>query len=184
MEFDEYVAKAMAFENKDFNPARDRAQPQIKELFDYMRLGVTAGKAQDILKKHIFYGKELEQVNLFGLEDLPDDGDARYRAAIQKLYDDPRAIRLLHASLGLITEAAEFQQLLISYLFNDMPIDETLALKELGDSAWYMSEGIKATNETVSPSECLKMNIEKLTKRYEGTSFSENKAINRKREDV
>jgi NTP pyrophosphatase (non-canonical NTP hydrolase) len=47
--------------------------------------------------------------------------------------------RLIHASMGLVTEAAEFQDALKKSLFYGKPLDKTNLKEEIGDILWYLA---------------------------------------------
>ncbi len=47
--------------------------------------------------------------------------------------------RLVHASMGFVTEAGEFQDALKKSLFYGKPLDVTNLKEELGDLLWYMA---------------------------------------------
>lgn len=47
--------------------------------------------------------------------------------------------RLLHAAMGLTTEAGEFMDALKKYYFYGKALDRTNLLEELGDLLWYMA---------------------------------------------
>jgi len=52
--------------------------------------------------------------------------------------------RLLHAAMGLCTEAGEFQDQLKRHFFYGTPLDFTNVEEELGDLLWYVSIGLDA----------------------------------------
>ena len=85
-------------------------------------------------------------------------------------------IRLLHAALGLATEAAEIADALKKHIFYGKDLDERNLIEELGDSEWYIAIGCDALG--VDMNKILSDNIVKLYKRY-GSSFSSKKAIDR-----
>jgi NTP pyrophosphatase (non-canonical NTP hydrolase) len=85
-------------------------------------------------------------------------------------------IRLLHASMGVSTEANEILDAVKKYLFYGKAYSKDNIVEELGDMLWYiaaMCDMLGVSIEQVQAS-----NIKKLRIRY-GESFSENKAINR-----
>lgn len=57
--------------------------------------------------------------------------------------------RLLHAGLGLTTEAGEFVDALKKHLFYNKPLDEVNLREEIGDLLWYIAIGCDALNTTV-----------------------------------
>lgn len=52
--------------------------------------------------------------------------------------------RLIHASMGLVTEAAEFQDALKKSLFYGKPLDTTNLKEEMGDLLWYLALAMDA----------------------------------------
>lgn len=53
------------------------------------------------------------------------------------LESDPRIIRLLHAYIGMMTEAGELQQQLYGVLFEGKELDVVNCQEEGGDGLWY-----------------------------------------------
>lgn len=85
-------------------------------------------------------------------------------------------VDLLHASLGMNTEQAEFADVLKKYLAYGKEIDKVNLLEELGDQLWYIAMALRALDsdfETV-----FTMNINKLQKRFPH-KFESEKALNR-----
>ena len=84
---------------------------------------------------------------------------------------------LVNSVMGLNGEAGEVIDLVKKHLFHGHVLNKEELIKELGDVAWYLAEAAYALDidlETI-----LKLNIEKLKKRYpEG--FSTKNSINRK----
>lgn len=85
-------------------------------------------------------------------------------------------IRLLHAAMGLSTEAGEFLDSMKKHLFYGKPLDKINLAEELGDLFWYCA--IVADEFGISFEEVMERNIEKLKARY-GERFDEQKAENR-----
>lgn len=84
--------------------------------------------------------------------------------------------RLLHAGIGLSTEAGEFLDALKKHIFYGKELDRVNLKEEMGDLFWYLAI---ACDELEVPFETLmERNIEKLKARY-GEKFSEEKAENR-----
>lgn len=85
-------------------------------------------------------------------------------------------VDLLHAAMGMQTEAAEFTDALKKHIFYGKPLNELNMKEELGDQMWYLALAIRKLQVTF---ELLAgMNIDKLAARY-GDKFSSEKAINR-----
>ena len=102
--------------------------------------------------------------------------EARDMAPVMERLQDPGTVRLLHAMIGLCTEAGEFQDALKKKIFYGKELDKPNLVEELGDLMWYMA--IAADELGVSFEEIMTKNAEKLAARYQG-GFSEEKAKNR-----
>ncbi|UTC25464.1 putative pyrophosphatase [Pectobacterium phage vB_PcaM_P7_Pc] len=61
------------------------------------------------------------------------------RTESHNFYLDAVGPRLIHASMGLVTEAAEFQDALKKSLFYGKPLDTTNLKEEMGDLLWYLA---------------------------------------------
>lgn len=66
METKEYIKNAVKTESRDFKAIGDRLQSVENQrlLHGGIGLATEAGEFLDALKKHVFYGKELDKVNL------------------------------------------------------------------------------------------------------------------------
>jgi NTP pyrophosphatase (non-canonical NTP hydrolase) len=71
---------------------------------------------------------------------------------------------LLHASLGMNTEQAEFADALKRYMFYGTEIDRINLLEELGDSLWYIALALNTLESSFEI--CMEGNIAKLQNRY------------------
>lgn len=87
-----------------------------------------------------------------------------------------RNIRLLHAAMGLSTEAGELLDALKKHIFYGKALDQTNLFEEVGDLLWYMA--IMADELGFSFEKAMEKNIEKLKARY-GDKFSESAALHR-----
>lgn len=85
-------------------------------------------------------------------------------------------VDLVHASLGLTTEASEFADVIKKTLYYGKELDKVNLAEELSDMFWYCALACKVLE--VDFEKVMLMNIKKLQKRYpEG--FTEVDAINR-----
>ena len=82
-------------------------------------------------------------------------------------------IRLLHAAIGIVTEAGELQDALKKHVFYGKELDTVNIKEEMGDLFWYLA--IMADTLDISFEELMKTNIQKLKARY-GEKFTEEKA--------
>lgn len=84
--------------------------------------------------------------------------------------------RLLHAAMGMATEAGEFLDALKKHLFYGKPLDTTNLKEEIGDQLWYLAIACDALGTDFETE--MKRNIAKLRTRYPDKFTSEN-AIDR-----
>ena len=66
------------------------------------------------------------------------------RTESHNFYLEAVGARLIHASMGLVTEAAEFQDALKKSLFYGKPLDTTNLKEEMGDLLWYLALAMDA----------------------------------------
>jgi len=85
-------------------------------------------------------------------------------------------LRLLHAGMGLTTEAGEFVDTLKKRIFYGKRVDRINLVEELGDLFWYIAIACDALN--VSFEYVMKTNIAKLQKRFP-QKFTSEDALNR-----
>lgn len=89
--------------------------------------------------------------------------------------------RLLNGALGLVGESGEIADLVKKNLMQGHVLDVEHVAKELGDVCWYIAETATAIGcdmETI-----MKMNIEKLRKRYPD-GFDSERSQHRKEGDI
>ena len=98
-----------------------------------------------------------------------------FEAMNTRLNDDGLK-RLLHAGIGLSTEAGEFLDALKKHIFYGKELDKVNLAEEMGDLFWYMA--IVADELGFEFEEVMERNITKLKARY-GEKFSEEKAEKR-----
>lgn len=99
---------------------------------------------------------------------------------INRLKEDG-TIDMLHAAIGMATEAAELLDVLKKHIYYGKPIDMVNINEELGDSNWYQSlmiHSLRMKGYHTSWESIWEKNIEKLKARY-GNKFSSEAAINR-----
>ena len=89
---------------------------------------------------------------------------------------NPETIRLLHAAMGMATEAAELIDMLKKHLFYGKPLDMVNASEEVGDELWYVGLAIDVMKTTMN--EVLTQNNRKLRLRFP-EQFTEHHAENR-----
>lgn len=166
-----FVAGVLRTESPVDNPAvqaRFKNSEVIKELYTAINNMVGYSKDLDALKKFCFYGKLSP--------DLWFSAQAHEVApSIQKALT-PQVIRLIHAAMGLATEAGEILEHLRDHVFDEKPLDTVNLVEEGGDTMWYMglySDALKTKLEEIK-----RINNAKLKSRYPD-KFTEEKAIER-----
>jgi NTP pyrophosphatase (non-canonical NTP hydrolase) len=87
-----------------------------------------------------------------------------------------QSLDLLHASMGLVTEAGEFQDMLKKHLYYGRELDTVNLKEEIGDVLWYCAIALRALGTNFD--QVMKTNIEKLQARYP-EKFTEHHAENR-----
>ncbi len=98
-----------------------------------------------------------------------------FSAMNQRLNDDGLK-RLLHAGIGLSTEAGEFLDALKKHIFYGKDLDKVNLSEEIGDLFWYLA--IASDELGINFESVMERNIAKLKARY-GEKFSETKAETR-----
>ncbi len=102
--------------------------------------------------------------------------ESRDFAAIGARLSEVRNQRLLHAGIGLATEAGEFLDSLKKHVFYGKALDTVNLAEEMGDLFWYCA--IIADELNVDFASVMERNIAKLKARY-GDKFSEERAHSR-----
>ena len=102
--------------------------------------------------------------------DIPD-----YNKVVER-FNEPGVAELMHAIMGMVTEAGEMMDALKKYLIYGKPLDFVNITEESGDLEWYQAlllRTVQTRYETV-----MSINIAKLKKRYP-EKFTESEALNR-----
>lgn len=89
---------------------------------------------------------------------------------------DSQTLDLIHASMGLVTEAGEFQDMLKKHLYYGRELDTVNLKEEIGDLLWYCAIALEALGTDFES--VMKTNIDKLKARYP-EKFTEESANNR-----
>ena len=135
------------------------------------------------MSNKIPYIQEADEYQAFSIKTMQAD----YASVGNRLtwYDDgcrelivkEGAINLIHALMGICTEAGEFADPIKKYLMYGKDLDEENLKEELGDLLWYIAIACETLNTSMS--EVMTDNIRKLSKRYPGQFFTEQAAKNR-----
>lgn len=141
----------------------DRVNPLT--LWRTINDAVKAAELVDQAKKALFYGKPtrtLRHMDALGVEVEYSDAETD----------------LLHAALGIITEAAEIGDVVKESLVTAVPIiqDRAKLIDETGDLLWYVALLLRKLG--VSFEDVMAANIAKLQVRFP-EKFTEERAVNR-----
>lgn len=129
----------------------------------------------DNLKKKVFYGADKDLGVNVPVKPISEN--------YEHFVSDYQNVRLVHGTIGIVTEAVELLQSLIQGMETG-EVDVINFLEEMGDSRWYdailLDCGSKLSLMTTSEleSQIREKNIAKLSARYP-EKFSENKATER-----
>lgn len=89
----------------------------------------------------------------------------------------PEKVDLLHAALGIATEAGEILSAVKAHVIYGKPLDLGNLVEEAGDSEFYWQALRK--NQGFSRLDALEHNLNKLAKRYQNYRYSDQAAIQR-----
>ncbi|MEY3221108.1 MAG: hypothetical protein RIT27_2465 [Pseudomonadota bacterium] len=132
-------------------------------LEQILEQAINAGERADAVKKTLFYGKKL------AIDSLKEN--AQTNISTDNINPD-----ILHAALGLYTEATELLENILKTLQSKQNFDNINAFEECGDLEWYLAMLYRALERT--PNEAKTANIAKLKARYPD-KFNSNHAIER-----
>ena len=93
-----------------------------------------------------------------------------------QIIPDQQVLDLIHASMGLVTEAGEFQDMLKKHLYYGRELDTVNLREEIGDLLWYCAIALEALDTDFQS--VMQTNIDKLKARYP-EKFTEDSANNR-----
>ena len=160
MNFDTYATLAARSKSSQFNVDDVEDWKTITILKEILRHGATV----DDLKKKLFYGRDSERLS--GANLRRDPGVSLYASVNYPETD------LVHAILGIYTEAVELVELLYQAMTAEGEIGKGELHFETGDLLWYISLlGLDIDR-------VMEDNIDKLKKRYP-EKFDADRAINR-----
>lgn len=159
---------------QDSSDARDRLlqHSTMIRLMDTMHLAINTARRIDAIKKHIFYGRDINHIEPYAENRLTD------LAGISDRLGNHETIRLLHSIMGLCDETGELMQQLFEHLFFGEPIDEDNLIEEFGDTFWYLALGAKYF-KTPTFTLFLVGNYAKLSARYPNLVWTQEHALTR-----
>lgn len=105
-----------------------------------------------------------------------DLNGAQNYAFAQRVIESGETVNLLHATIGVCTEAGELLDAMKKHLAYGKEIDAVNIAEECGDVLWYLAIILRELD--MSFEEIMQMNINKLTKRFP-EKFTEGLALDR-----
>lgn len=158
---------------KDYIEQAHRTLPVDKEYYPEkvalsgwvgaLRDVIDAGKALDVAKKAIVYGKDIAERSRHSTpgenQMRPEYLDRRTDPVFNALHPE-----VFHGMLGLVTEASEIAEILIAPNEAEGGLDEVNLMEEMGDLLWYMAITCRALGTDFDA--LMEMNIAKLKTRY------------------
>lgn len=149
--------------------ARFHSADTIALLKEEFRECIVQAISLNRFKRHLFYGKPLEV-------ESKEYQTGTVAPELGAKLDE--SLRLIHAAIGLFTEAGEFIQAIYEHLFTDGQghLDVINLVEEAGDIFWYMA--IFADDSSVTFEDIERINNNKLRARYP-EKFTEAQATTR-----
>ncbi len=125
----------------------------------------------DLLKKHVYYGKTLNNKDEAIKDSYPGALSSEQR---QRLADN---IRIVHGIIGIITECGELVDQLMEHVVDAKPLDRVNILEECCDVDWYKNLTLDSAGYTAA--DVPDTLIPKLEVRYSKKQFCAEQAIER-----
>lgn len=102
----------------------------------------------------------------------------QFRENVDRLFVKPETSRgrMVHAALGIATEAGEIGTTIKAYWIYGKPLDVTNLIEEVGDLLFYVQALANEAGFTLE--DCMEANVEKLILRYPD-GYSDQAAIER-----
>ena len=149
--------------------------PTVADLYHVMKGVIDAARWLENLKRSMYYGKDYVPP----LKLLPSDASLFMVEEINEehLPDGVPTIQMLHAAVGIATEAGELLETIFFSMFAGVPLDHTNLIEELGDGEWYAA--VMRDQLHVTQQEVQRGNIAKLKSRYPERKWEEASAIHR-----
>jgi len=152
-----------------------QVDPRVSKVLSILlERSITTGRLLDEIKRHIYYSKDCDVVTIEMRCEETHDFNVDYPAAGFSL--TPEQFRILHTSLGLLTEAGELAEVVLANLRDGEPLDKVNIMEEIGDGYWYSA--IPMNMWGWSMDQVLQANIDKLKKRYP-QGWTQEDALNR-----
>ena len=101
------------------------------------------------------------------------------KEAFKLISEEGKKDLLTNGVLGLAGESGECCDIIKKYKYQGHELNKENLIEELGDVLWYIAETCSGLNITLE--EVANRNLDKLHKRYHGSTFHKEDSINRKK---
>jgi hypothetical protein len=176
MNLDQYIKDATRTESRI-----DVVNTDLHTMLKVMKAFVAAGSLLDIYKKHIFYGKPINEQHWKDQEEILRN-QTKWTLFPPSVYGETDKVdievdpRIFHSTVGIATESTELIEALVKSIENNIAIDTVNLCEEMFDAMWYVFVGHDAMGRDLDNT--LNMGFDKLKKRYPN-KFTSDDAINR-----
>jgi len=185
MNREQYQASALLTCSKRFNlrtPDGDfeigTGAPTVMNLYDVMKGVIEAARWLEAMKRALYYGNEFVPPDPLPELSTHLASEEEFRLAeISKQNQRVPTIQMLHAAIGITTEAGELLETIFFSMFGGIPLDVPNLIEELGDGEWYAS--VMRDQLGISQEDVQRGNIAKLRSRYPERKWEETAAIHR-----
>ena len=154
---------------KDIFPTHTRLGAEVATM-------IMSGYHADLIKRSLFYKESVEKSRDRSEGYKLLDRQTRQKLSEVEVNFDEKSIDLIHAAIGMMSEAAEILQEVIDANIEGREIDVVNIKEELGDNQWYAALGLRTVGGTFE--EVQTGNAEKLKKRYP-EKFNASEALER-----
>lgn len=147
----------------------------LDSLYSRIRGAIMSGDTLDQVKKALFYGRPAGSAAPMAA--FSKDNARDFDKALAHIHPDPETARIiLHAAIGLYTEASELLEAVYKCMKDGAPLDRVNLTEESGDSKWYLAIMAYALGNAWHEDEVI--NINKLRNRFPD-KFTEHRANTR-----
>lgn len=177
MKIEEYLVASEQTERKF--PEGLVVDGQARDIYGFLEQSILTGYVIDLFKKHLVYGKPIDEVMLEHYEFLLTDGKSDAQSYVFKNKGKaltPKQAEALHALIGMVSEMAELSAAMMGFIFHDKPVDVVNMAEELADLDWYRAILMRLWD--LDEGEWRERNIDKLRARYPD-KFDAARALNR-----
>lgn len=190
----EYLTESARTAPTEVSVRNDVFKNHLGFMYD-LNMFVESGCNADLLKRSIFYKEEIAKTQARGYAHTLNNKKNYDEIQVQLLAEEKEEdvtkhktltdekIHLIHACLGLISEAGEIIEEVIKSTLEGRDIDYTNLKEEGGDTLWYIAMYLRTLGTTFE--EQADSNIAKLFARYPDKFTSEaalNRDLNNERE--